>query len=295
MFNKDALPLNKNRAILLINCPDQPGIVASVSTMLFQLGANIIDSNQHSTDPFGGHFFLRIEFECPNLADTKSVLEQEMKELALKFAINYSIKYQNERTNLAIFVTKENHCLWELLHEWQRGYLQADIKLVVGNHEELRPIAESLGIPFYYTPVTKETKVAVEQFQLELLQKYQIDTIVLARYMQIISPNLINHYRSQIINIHHSFLPAFIGANPYKRAYDRGVKLIGATAHYVTEDLDEGPIIEQDIERVKHYHEVADLKKIGSEVERKVLLRAVRWHVDHRVIPFGNKTIVFHD
>lgn len=283
----------KNRGILLISCPDRPGIVAKVSTTLFTFGCNIIDSNQHSTDPESGHFFLRIEFECPELEKKRSMLEKDFENLSSHFNMKYSFNYGNDIQNLAIFVSKENHCLLELLLEWQRGDLLGDIKLVIGNHEDLRSYVENVNIPFYYLPINKDTKNKVEEQQIQLLKKYDVDTIVLARYMQILSPNFIEQFPYKIINIHHSFLPAFIGANPYKRAYERGVKLIGATAHYVTDDLDEGPIIEQDIERVKHHHEISDLKKIGSEVERKVLLKAVKWHVNHRIIAFGNKTIVF--
>ncbi|MEK3990763.1 formyltetrahydrofolate deformylase [Robertmurraya sp. FSL R5-0851] len=282
-----------NRGILLISCPDRPGIVSKVSTTLFNHDCNIIDSNQHSTDPEAGHFFLRIEFECSDLEHKKSSIEKSFQLLSEIFDMKYSFNYGNESQNLAIFVSKENHCLLELLLEWQRGDLLGDIKLVIGNHEDLKEYVENVNIPFYYLPITRETKEEVEKKQLELLKEYEIDTIVLARYMQILSPSFIEHYPCQIINIHHSFLPAFVGANPYKRAYERGVKLIGATAHYVTDDLDEGPIIEQDIERVKHHHELSDLKKIGSQVERKVLLKAVKWHNSHRIIPFGNKTIVF--
>jgi formyltetrahydrofolate deformylase len=204
-----------------------------------------------------------------------------------KFTFGYEVK------KTAIFVSKELYCLRELLWEWQNGDLMTDIALVVSNHEDSRNIVESLGIPFYYIPASKENRAEVEERQLQLLKEYNVDVIVLARYMQILTPTFVEAHPFKIINIHHSFLPAFVGARPYERAYDRGVKLIGATSHYVTNDLDEGPIIEQDIMRVDHRDNVKDMKKIGRSVERSVLARAVKWHLEDRVIVHENKTIVF--
>ncbi|HEY9577690.1 MAG TPA: formyltetrahydrofolate deformylase, partial [Pseudobacillus sp.] len=205
----------------------------------------------------------------------------------------YQFTYTEDRKRTAIFVSKEPHCLLELLWEWQSGDLPTDIAMVISNHEAARDMVEALGIPFYYIPANKDIRKQVEQEQIALLKENNIDLIVLARYMQILTPDFVSAFPNQIINIHHSFLPAFIGARPYERAYGRGVKLIGATSHYVTNDLDEGPIIEQDIERVNHRDHIADLKKIGRSIERRVLARAVKWHLEDRVIVHENKTIVF--
>jgi formyltetrahydrofolate deformylase len=284
---------NKNHARLLISCPDQPGIVAAISSLLYEQGANIIDSNQYSTDHQGGNFFIRIEFELDDLAEKESDLENAILPVAEKFTMTWQIHYAYKIKKMVIFVSKEEHCLLELLWEWQSGNLVVDIPMVISNHEDLRDTVESLGIPFYHVPVTKETKQEAEVEQLSLIEKAKADVIVLARYMQILSPGFVEKHPQQIINIHHSFLPAFIGAKPYERAYERGVKLIGATSHYVTNDLDEGPIIEQDVERVDHKDGVEDLKHIGRTIERRVFSRAVSWHLRDRVIVDGNKTIVF--
>ncbi|KAB7707531.1 formyltetrahydrofolate deformylase [Bacillus aerolatus] len=282
------------RGRLLVKCPDRPGIVAAISKFLADHGANIIESSQYSSDPEGGTFFIRTEFDCPNLADKQAGMENDFKELAHTFVMDYQFTYAEDRKRTAIFASKEPHCLLELLWEWQSGDLPTDIVLVISNHEEARGMVEALGIPFYYTPANKDIRKQVEQEQIELLKEHNIDLIVLARYMQILTPEFVSTFPNQIINIHHSFLPAFVGARPYERAYDRGVKLIGATSHYVTNDLDEGPIIEQDIERVNHRNHVVDLKKIGRSIERRVLARAVKWHLEDRVIVHENKTIVFH-
>ncbi|QPA32529.1 formyltetrahydrofolate deformylase [Thermaerobacillus caldiproteolyticus] len=284
----------QNRARLVISCPDKPGIVAAVTSFLYEQGANIVESSQYSTDPEGGTFFLRIEFDCPNIAERKQEIENGFTSIAQSFQMNWRLHLHNDIKRIAIFVSKEEHCLLELLWEWQAGELLADIALVISNHEHMRNSVESLGIPYYCIPVTKENKSEAEQKQLSLLKEYQVDTIVLARYMQILSPNFVAEFPSRIINIHHSFLPAFVGARPYERAYERGVKLIGATSHYVTDDLDEGPIIEQDVARVDHRHHPEDLKRIGRIIEKTVLSRALKWHLEDRVIIYGNKTIVFH-
>ncbi|MDC3424455.1 formyltetrahydrofolate deformylase [Aquibacillus sp. 3ASR75-11] len=282
-----------NRARLLINCPDQPGIVAAVSQFLFENGANIIESNQYTTDPEGGNFFLRIEFECTDLKEKTTALQHEFIPIAEKFLMDYAFTNVATIKKMAIFVSKEPHCLQELLWEWQSGDLMAEISLVISNHEDARTFVESLGIPFYYIPANREIREQAEKRQLQLLAEYDVDFIVLARYMQILTPQFVTAHPKRIINIHHSFLPAFVGANPYERAYERGVKLIGATSHYVTNDLDEGPIIEQSTKRVNHRDRVDDLKKIGRAIERNVLARAVKWHIEDRVIVHRNKTIVF--
>ncbi|MBP1971113.1 formyltetrahydrofolate deformylase [Virgibacillus natechei] len=284
---------NKNRARLLINCPDQPGIVAAVSQFLYGYGANIIESDQYTMDPMGGNFFIRIEFECDGLNEKGSQLEENFLSVAEKFNLDWKIMYVREIKNMAVFVSKEPHCLLELLWEFQSGNIMANIAVVISNHETARDMVESLGIPFYYIPSNRDIRKQVEEEQKELLEKYEIDVIVLARYMQILSPTFVEDYQHRIINIHHSFLPAFIGAKPYERAFDRGVKMIGATSHYVTNDLDEGPIIEQDIDRVDHRDNVDAMKKTGQSIERSVLTRSVKWHLDDRIIVEGNKTIVF--
>lgn len=284
---------NKNRGRLLVSCPDQPGIVAAISKFLFSHNANIIESSQYSTNPENGMFFIRIEFECPGLKDKAKEIEEQFTEIASQFDMEWKLTHVYQIKKAAIFVSKELHCLLELLWEWQSGNLMADIALVISNHEEARDVVEGLKIPFYYIPANKDIREQVEEKQLQLLKEYEIDVIVLARYMQILTPKFVAENPNKIINIHHSFLPAFIGARPYERAYERGVKLIGATSHYVTNDLDEGPIIEQDISRVDHRDNVDSLKKIGRSVERSVLARAVKWHLEDRIIVHQNKTIVF--
>ncbi|MDQ0245396.1 formyltetrahydrofolate deformylase [Bacillus fengqiuensis] len=284
----------QNRGRLLISCPDQPGIVAAVSQFLFEHEANIVESSQYSTNHEGGTFFIRVEFECEQLKAREEQLEADFQEIAQKFGMQWNFTYGYHVKRTAIFVSKEPHCLLELLWEWQSGDLMTDIALVISNHEDSREVVESLGIPFHYIPASKENRQEVELKQLQLLKEYKIDLIVLARYMQILTPNFVAAHPSRIINIHHSFLPAFVGAKPYERAYERGVKLIGATSHYVTDDLDQGPIIEQGIERVNHRDNVESLKKIGRSIERSVLARAVKWHLEDRIIVHQNKTIVFN-
>lgn len=278
---------------LLVKCPDKPGIVAALSTFLYENGADIIESSQYSSDDPRRMFYIRFEYYRENLLDYRDVVEKKFEALAKEFEMDYTFTYNETRKRSAIYVSKEVHCLLELLWEWQSGDLDTDIPLVISNHEDAREIVEPLGIPYYYIPANKDIREEVEKKQLELMQEYDIDLLILARYMQILTPNFVEKYPNQIINIHHSFLPAFIGARPYERAYDRGVKLIGATSHYVTNDLDEGPIIEQDIERVDHRNNVTSLKKIGQQVERRVLARAVKWHLQDRIIVKDNKTIVF--
>lgn len=284
----------KNRARLLVKCPDKPGIVSVLSTFLFKHNANIIESNQYSSDPENGTFFIRIEYHCDQLLDKKEQMEQEFSEIAKNYDMEYKFYYLHKRQRSAVYCSKELHCLLELLWEWKNGDLETDIVVVISNHEDAREIVESFNIPFYYIPANKDIRKQVEAQQIELMKQYDVDLLILARYMQILTPDFVKLFKNRIINIHHSFLPAFIGANPYERAHKRGVKLIGATSHYVTDELDEGPIIEQDVERVDHRADVATLKKIGSQIERRVLLKAVKWHLENRIIVEGNKTIVFH-
>jgi formyltetrahydrofolate deformylase len=277
---------------LLISCPDRPGIVAAVSRFLFEQGANIIDSDQHSTDPTGGTFFMRVEFQLPGLKQSGPALERAFSQIAASFNMEWWLAYAGQVKRLAIFVSKAEHALFELLWHRRAGDLRAEIAMVISNHPDLEQTVATWGIPFHHVPVDKNRKEEAERKQLALMEG-KVDLVVLARYMQIVTPGFIKHYPNRIINIHHSFLPAFVGADPYTRAYERGVKLIGATAHYVTEELDAGPIIEQDVQRVDHRQEVEDLRRIGRYVERIVLTRAVTWHVEDRVLVHGNKTVIF--
>ena len=241
----------ENQGRLVVKCSDKPGIVAVLSTFLHNHDSNIVESSQYSSDPVNGIFFIRIEFHCENLLEKSALIEKDFEEIA-EPCDGFQFTYANERQRSAIFVSKEPHCLVELLWEWQNGDLDTDIVVVISNHEEARHMVEALGIPFHYIPANKEIRKQVEAEQIRLMEVYNVDLLILARYMQILTPDFVSRFENRIINIHHSFLPAFIGAGPYERAYDRGVKLIGATSHYVTNNLDEGPIIEQDVERVDH-------------------------------------------
>jgi formyltetrahydrofolate deformylase len=285
-------PAPGDRGRLLISCPDCPGIVAAVSDFLFRRGANIIHSSQHSTAPSGGRFFMRVVFDLPGFTRESAAVEAAFGGIAHRFQMQWRIEHAARRKRLAIFVSKQDHCLLELLWQWRAGDLYADIALVISNHAGAGDAATSLGIPFHHVPVNPETKHAAERQQLALLEG-KADLIVLARYMQILSSDFCRQWPQRIINIHHSFLPAFVGARPYEQALRAGVKLIGATAHYVTEELDAGPIIEQGVERVDHRHTVDDLVRIGRLIERHVLAQAVRWHVEDRVLVHENGTVVF--
>lgn len=281
-----------NRGVLLISCPEKPGIISIISNFLLEHQANIVHFDQHTTDPQAGRFFMRIEFDLQNFDTSIEGLEQGLHEIAQNHSMDWQLSSSKKRKRMAIFVSKMDHCLLELIWRWKSKELPVDIPLVISNHANLADEVESYGLPFYHIPLTHETKEEAEKKTLELLDG-KVDFIVLARYMQILTPNFISKYPNQIINIHHSFLPAFVGANPYVRAFNRGVKLIGATAHYVTNDLDEGPIIQQDVLRVNHSYSSEDLKVAGRHVERTVLAEAVAWHVEDRVLVHGNKTIVF--
>ena len=278
---------------LLISCPDRPGIVAAVSQLLFEHGANIIHSDQHSTAHGEGTFFMRIEFHLPRLAERGPGLECAFAAVAERFGMQWRLGYAARRQRLAIFVSRMEHALLELLWQRRAGDLPADIVAVISNHTNHAELVERQGIPFHHVPIAADSKAQAEAEQLRLLADYAVDTVVLARYMQVLSPSFLAEYPARIINIHHGFLPAFMGANPYQAAYDRGVKLIGATAHYVTEELDAGPIIDQDVHRVDHRHSPEDLRRLGRYIERVVLARAVTWHVQDRVLLNGNRTIVF--
>lgn len=281
-----------NRARMLISCPDKAGIVAAVSQFLYEQGGNIIQSDQYTMNPEGGMFFMRIEFDLSQLETRLPALQEDFSGISDRFSMRYSVYRAGRRKRIALFVSKEDHCLLELLWQWQAGDLDAEISMVVSNHEDMRALVESFGIPYHYIPVTADTKADAERRQLELTAG-KVDLVVLARYMQIISPKFIERFPNRVINIHHSFLPAFVGGKPYQQAFNRGVKLIGATAHYVTEELDGGPIIEQDVQRVSHRENVNDLKRIGRHIERTVLARAIKWHVEDRLLVYRNKTVAF--
>jgi len=281
------------RARMLISCPDRPGIVAAVSHFLYEHGANIVQSDQYTMDPEGGMFFIRFEFDLNDLDKELPVLVEDFARVADRFDMKWHTFRASRKKRLAVFVSKEDHCLLELLWQWKAGDLDADISMVISNHQDMRDLVESFGIVYHYIPVTAGTKAEAERKQLEVVAD-KADIVVLARYMQIISPKFIEQFPNRIINIHHSFLPAFVGGKPYAQAYTRGVKIIGATAHYVTEELDGGPIIEQDVQRVSHRDNVDDLKRIGRTIERVVLARAVKWHIEDRVIVHHNKTVVFN-
>ena len=278
---------------LLVSCVDGPGIVAALSRFVADRGGNIIESDQHSTDPEGGSFFMRTEFRLEGLEATGEEFERAFaEEVGEPFGMDWQMSYASRRKRVAILVSRYDHCLSELLWRWRRGELFADIDLVVSNHADMESEAARFGVPFEHVPVQRDAKPQAEAALLELLGS-RFDLIVLARYMQILSGPFLEAVRTPILNIHHSFLPAFAGANPYMRAYERGVKIIGATAHYVTEELDAGPIIEQDVARVTHRDNVATLVHTGADLERIVLLRAVRWHLEDRILVHGNRTIVF--
>ncbi len=287
-----AAPNPANCGTLLVSCPDRRGIVATLAQVLYGHGANILDADQH-TDSEAHMFFQRIRFDVSELMTDRGTLERAIAEVAERFGMNWRLGYANRLKRMAVFVSQYDHCLYDLLLRHRAGEMTCEIPLVVSNHEALRPVAEQFGIPFHVFPITAQTKASVEQSQLALLKEHQIDLVVLARYMQVLSNDFVGQLPHRIINIHHSFLPAFIGGKPYHQAHQRGVKLVGATAHYATAVLDEGPIIEQDVARCSHRHSVADLVRKGRDLEKVVLARAVRWHLEDRVLVYGNKTVVF--
>ncbi|NRT11214.1 formyltetrahydrofolate deformylase [Flavobacterium sp. 14A] len=278
---------------LLIQCKDQKGIIAAVTNFIVTIEGNITYIDQH-VDTEQSVFFMRLETE---LTSTKLSLDSIREEFKSKIAANFDMQwdfYNNEiKPKMAVFVSKYTHCLYDILSRHAAGELFVEIPLIISNHMDLKPIADQFGIPFYHVPFTKDNKEEGEKAQIELLAKYNITLVVLARYMQIITPNLIARYKNKIINIHHSFLPAFPGAKPYHSAFKRGVKIIGATSHYVTEELDEGPIIEQDITRVSHINSIEDFIMKGRDLERVVLARAIKLHAERRVMTYSNKTIIF--
>ncbi len=277
---------------MLVCCPDQRGIVAALAQTLHGHGANILDADQH-TDTAAGRFFQRIHFDLVEMRTDLVSLEAGIGEVADRFDMTWRLSHASARKRVAIFVSKYDHCLYDLLLRHRAGELRCDIAMILSNHPDLQPVAEWFGLPYHVFPITKETKAEQEKREMALIDEAQVDLVVLARYMQVLSGDFVGRYPGRIINIHHSFLPAFMGGRPYHQAQARGVKLIGATAHYATTDLDEGPIIEQDVIRASHRDEVKDLVRKGRDLERTVLARAVRWHLEDRVLVYDNKTVVF--
>ncbi len=282
----------RKTAVLLVDCPDAKGIVASVSSFLYAHGANILSSDQHQ-DNEAGLFFMRVEFDLSDFALDPASFAREFQPIAGRFRMRWRFEDTGSLARVAIFVSRYQHCLVDLLHRHQIGELRCQIAAILSNHEDARPLAEFYKVPFHFTPVDGAHKEKAEVKQAGILEKNAVDLIVLARYMQVLSPGFVSRYPLRIINVHHSFLPAFSGARPYHAAFQRGVKIIGATSHYVTDELDAGPIIEQDVARVSHRDQVDQLIEKGRDLEKMVLSRAVRWHLDHRILFYGNKTVVF--
>ena len=278
---------------LLIHCKDQSGIIASVTNFIAENKGNIVYIDQH-VDREQDIFFMRLESEFSDASFSIDLLKDEFKDsLAERFEMKWRIYSSEEKINMALFVSKYDHCLYDILGRYNSGELKVNIPFILSNHNDLKPIADSFNIPFYHIPVTKETKAEAEEQQIKLLEEHNISFVVLARYMQIVSDKLISKYPNSIINIHHSFLPAFVGAKPYHSAYKRGVKIIGATSHYITEELDAGPIIEQDVAHVSHAYSIEDLIAKGRDLEKIVLSNAIKLHIDRKVMVYNNKTVIF--
>ncbi len=282
----------KNTATLLITCPDTKGIVAAIADFLYQHNANILHADQHQ-DAENSLFLMRVEWDLKDFSLDEASFAKAFEVIAKTYKMTWELKFSKDKPRMAIMVSQYDHCLADLLHRYKNNELQCDIPLIISNHLDTQKLAEFYGIPFFHIPVEKDKKKEAEEKQFALFDKYQVDFIVLARYMQILSEDFVKRYPQRVINIHHSFLPAFIGARPYHRAFERGVKLIGATSHYVTEVLDEGPIIEQDIDRISHRDQVEDLIQKGRDLERIVLSKAVRWHIENRILIYANKTVIF--
>lgn len=283
--------MTSSTATLLISCPDQKGLVAKIANFIYSNGGNIIHADQH-TDFAAGLFLTRIEWQLEGFNLPRDIIGPAFNAIAQPLKAQWQLHFSDDMPRIAIWVSKQDHCLFDLIWRQRAGEFRAEIPLIMSNHPNLEAIAQQFGIAYHYLPITKDTKAEQELKQLELLQKYQIDLVVLAKYMQVLSGEFLQSF-PKVINIHHSFLPAFAGANPYQRAHTRGVKIIGATAHYATQDLDEGPIIEQDVVRVSHRDSVDDLIRKGKDLERIVLARAVRLHLQNRVLVYGNRTVVF--
>lgn len=282
----------KNTAVLLVQCPDQKGLDATLADFIYRHDGNIVHFEQHQAGD-EGHYLARVEWDLDGFRLPLADFSNAFAPVAQQFSMQWRLAESARRPRVAIFVSKYDHCLVDLLYRHRNGELLCDIALIVSNHPDARRHAEFYGVPYHEIPVTRETKPAAERQQIALLAANRIDLIVLARYMQVLSEEFIARYPRQIINIHHSFLPAFIGAKPHRQAYDRGVKLIGATAHYVTEELDDGPIIEQGVTRISHRDELEDIVEKGRDLEKVVLSRAVRWHIENRILLYANKTVIF--
>jgi formyltetrahydrofolate deformylase len=282
----------RNTGVLLISCPERRGLVPAIADFLHAHGGDILQADQHQ-DHDQGQFLMRVEWDLKDFDLTPDLFPSAFSPIAERLQMNWRVEYSEIPALVALFVSREDHCLVDLLHRWRIGELRCEIMMIVSNHDHARGLAEFHGVPFYHTPANGADKTEMERQQLQLLEKNHINLVVLARYMQILSGAFVARYPNRIINVHHSFLPAFIGPRPYQAAYQRGVKLIGASSHYVTEELDKGPIIEQDVARISHRCELDDLKEKGRDVERAVLSRAVRWHLEHRILVYGNKTVVF--
>jgi formyltetrahydrofolate deformylase len=279
-------------AVLLISCPDRPGLVHAVAEFVLGVNGNVVHAEQH-VDREAGVFFQRVEFDLEGATLARDEVAAAFAPVAQRFGMDVEVRFSDERPRIALLASRQPHCVTDLLARWRAGELRAQIAAVISNHPDHERLAQFSGVPFHYLPVTAETKAAQEAELVQLLRGYDVELVVLARYMQILTPTVLDAFPSRIINIHHSFLPAFMGARPYHQAQQRGVKLIGATAHYATADLDEGPIIAQDVAPVSHRDSVADLVRKGRDLETVVLAEAVRAHVEHRTLVFGNKTIVF--
>ncbi len=283
---------NNLTAILLLSCKDRIGLVSRIAHFVFERGGNIIDLDEH-VDMDEKYFFVRIAWDMKNFSIPATEVVEAFSPLAKEFNATWRINFTGKNLRVGIFVSKFDHCLREILWRQRLGEFNIDIPLVISNHEDLKPLAEHYNIPYFVFPITNENKEEQEKKEIALLKENKIDTIVLARYMQILTPQIIDKYKNNVINIHHSFLPAFTGSNPYKQAYERGVKIIGASSHYVTKELDEGPIIEQDIIRISHKDTVKDLIRKGRDLERLILARALYFHSEHRILVRGKKTIIF--
>jgi formyltetrahydrofolate deformylase len=282
----------KNTAILLISCPDRKGLVATLADFVYQHNGNILHADEHA-DEDSNLFLMRVEFDPTEFDIPLSDFAKHFSPIAEAFEMKWRLAQSSHRPKMAILVSKYDHCLVDLLYRQQSGELNCDIPLIISNHPDTQRLADFYRVPYHVVPVTKETKREAEQKQMALIDQHKVDFIVLARYMQVLSNEFVNAYPQRIINIHHSFLPAFVGAKPYHQAFLRGVKLIGATSHYVTEVLDDGPIIEQDVVRISHRDSLDDLIQKGRDLEKVVLSRAVRWHIENRILLYGNKTVVF--
>ncbi len=284
--------MERNTAVLLIHCPDRKGLVATIAEFLYRHNANILHADQHQ-DSETGLFLMRVEWDLTDFTLDEEGFQAAFSSIGARLQLQWRLELSAARPRMAIFVSQHDHCLADLLYRNQSGELECDIPCIISNHRTAERLAEFYRIPFHYIPVSGGDKAAAEREQLALLHKHAVDFVVLARYMQILSAEFVAHYPQRIINVHHSFLPAFSGARPYHRAFERGVKLIGATSHYVTEILDDGPIIEQDVIRISHRDQLEDLIQKGRDLEKMVLSRAVRWHIEHRILVYATKTVVF--